>query len=35
MSEAVIRSWVRLIRAGRKALADVPAHIREEVKKRL
>ena len=34
-SDAHIRTWVRLIQAGRKTLDDVPKSIRKDVEKAL
>lgn len=31
MNDALIRTWVRLIKAGRKTLEDVPAKLRSAV----
>ena len=35
MTTAQVRVWVRLIRAGRKTLEDVPEPLREEVREAL
>lgn len=31
MNSALVRTWVRLIKAGRKTLEDVPANLRDAV----
>ena len=31
MNDALVRTWVRLIKAGRKTLEDVPAKLRDAV----
>lgn len=31
MNDALVRTWVRLIRAGRKTIDDVPSKLRQAV----